>query len=70
MAALSVEQSAAAFALWHRAVAASLPPERLLVLDVFRMSDDELWRRLSEFVGRSTPARGTAFPHQEYGADV
>jgi hypothetical protein len=75
MAALTAEQAAMAFALWHRVVAASVPPERLLVLDVFRMTDDELWTALSDFVGRPLPPRNEdgrlpPFPHNEYGADV
>jgi hypothetical protein len=76
MGALSADQSAMSLALWHRAVAASVPPERLLVLDVFSMDDDELWRKLSAFVGRSLPPRDPAtgllpkFPHMRYGEDV
>ena len=76
MHALSEEQAARAFALWHRAVAGSVPAERLLVLDVFRMSDEELWTKLSDFVGRAPPPRDATtgrlppFPHQRYGEDM
>ena len=73
MGALSTDQSAMAFALWHRAVAASVPPERLLILDVFTMPDEELWRRLAEFVGRPVPVDASGrlppFPHEHYGDD-
>ena len=76
MGALSEAQSAAALALWHKAVAASVPPERLLVLDLFTMPTDELWRRLCAFVDRPLPKRVAGsgelppFPHEEYGDDV
>ena len=76
MGALTAEQAATAFALWHRAVSASVPPERLLVLDLFTMGDDELWSKLCAFVGRPLPPRDRAsgklppFPHQRYGEDI
>ena len=75
LAAVSVEQAAAAQALWHRVVAGSVPPERLLVLDVWNTLGDELWARLAGFVGRPLPARDDEgnlppFPHQRYAADV
>lgn len=76
MGALTAEQSAMAFALWHRAVAASVPAERLLVLDIFAMSDEELWQKLCAFVGKPLPARDAKsgllppFPHQRYGEDM
>lgn len=75
MASLSVEQSAMAFALWQRVVAGSVPAERLLVLDIFNMSDDELWGRLCAFVDRPLPVRDEAgrlprFPHMAYGQDM
>ena len=35
MGALSAAQGATALALWHKVVAASVPPDRLLVLDVW-----------------------------------
>ena len=75
MAALPAEQAAMAFALWHRTVAASVPAERLLMLDVFSMSDDELWRKLCAFVGRPLPSvdgtgRLPPFPHMRYGEDL
>ena len=72
--ALSAEQAAAALAMWHKAVAASVPPDRLLVLDVFAMPSEELWRRLAEFVGKPLPltvnGRLPPFPHLRYGEDV
>ena len=76
MAALTAEQAARALALWYRAVSASVPPERLLVLDVFNMSDEELWAKLSNFVEKPLPERDPntgllpPFPHQRYGEDV
>lgn len=82
MGALSGPQAAAALALWHKAVAASVPPERLLVLDLFNMSSSELWRKLCVFLGRPLPVREPSesnetsddrlppFPHEQYGADV
>ena len=46
----------------------------LLVLDLFAMDDEELWTRLSAFVGRAPPrdAQGQLlpFPHQRYAADM
>jgi hypothetical protein len=74
MSALSVEQSAMALALWHRAVAASVPPSRLLLLDVFTMRDEELWERLCAFLQRPLPRDASGlllpFPHEHYGDDV
>ena len=76
MHALNEEQSAMAFALWQRTVAGSVPRERLLVLDLFTMSDEELWSSLAAFVERPLPKRDAAtgalppFPHQRYGDDV
>ena len=74
MHALDVEQSAMAFALWHRAVAASIPQSRLLVLDIAAMDDNELWSRLCKFVNRPRPVdtegRLIPFPHERYGDDV
>ena len=55
MGAIAAEQAAAAFALWHKAVAGSVAPERLLVLDVFGTPSDELWRQLCAFLGRPPP---------------
>mmetsp|Transcript_40286 Transcript_40286/g.127405 ORF Transcript_40286/g.127405 Transcript_40286/m.127405 type:complete len:309 (-) Transcript_40286:238-1164(-) len=73
--ALTEEQAAAAFALWHRVVLGSLPRERVLLLDLFGESSEQLWRRLSAFVGRPLPAAGEdgalpPFPHMQYGDDV
>ena len=74
MGALSVEQAAAALALWHKVVAASVPAERLLVLDLFNTPSDQLWDQLCAFLHRPIP-RDTAgkrldFPHERYGDDV
>jgi hypothetical protein len=71
MHALSEEQAAMALALWHRAVVASVPAERLLVLDLFAMSDEQLWTQLCAFVDRPLPRRDASgqlpsFPHQRY----
>ena len=55
MGAIKAEQSAAAFAMWHKAVVGSVAPERLLVLDVFTTPSDELWRQLCAFVGKPLP---------------
>ena len=74
--ALSVEQGATALALWHKVVAGSVPVERLLLLDVFSMASDELWRRLCAFLGRPLPPRDATtgelppFPKMGYGDDV
>ena len=73
--ALSEQQAATALALWHRAAAASVAPDRLLVLDLFSTPSDELWRQLCGFLGRPLPAdardgRLPPFPHQRYGEDV
>ena len=73
--ALTEEQAAAAFALWHRVVLGSLPRERVLLLDLFGESSEQLWRRLSAFVGRPLPAAGEdgalpPFPHMQYGDDA
>lgn len=75
MHAVSEAQAAMALALWHRAVSASVPPERLLILDLFTMPSDELWHRLCAFLGRPLPradASGSLppFPHERYGDDV
>ena len=74
MHALSEDQAGMALALWHRAAIASVPPERLLVLDIFSMDDEQLWTRLCNFIGRPLPrdANGVLppFPHQRYGEDV
>lgn len=72
--ALSAQQGATLLALWQRLVLGSVPPERLLVLDVFTMASDELWRRLCVFLRRPLPLRedGTLppFPHLSYGEDM
>ena len=75
MGALSAAQGATALALWHKVVAASVPPDRLLVLDVFSMESDELWRRLCAFVGKPLPPcdeQGALppFPKMGYGDDM
>ena len=72
---LSEAQAAAAFVLWHKAAAASVPSDRLLVLDLFTTPSDELWRQLCSFVDRPLPtgADGSSlppFPHERYGDDV
>ena len=72
---LSEAQVAAAFALWHKAAAASVPPERLLVLDLFSTPSDELWKQLCTFLGKPLPPSDAAgklppFPHERYGDDV
>jgi len=41
------------------------PTGRLLVLDVFSMSDDYLWGELAGFVGRKAPQGGTKFPWKQ-----
>ena len=69
---LSEAQAASALALWHRVVLASVPPERLLALDLFAMADEELWTKLCRFVERPLPPRGAdgrlpPFPHHRYG---
>ena len=70
-------QAAAAFALWQRVVGGSVPPNRLLILDLFapRESDAELWQALADFVGAPPPAAGPdgslpPFPHMRYGEDM
>lgn len=72
--AISAEQAAAAFALWQKAVVGSVRPERLLVLDLFTTSSDELWRQLCAFVRRPLPVGKDgslpAFPHLRYGDDM
>lgn len=74
--ALSVEQGATALALWHKVVVGSVPAERLLLLDVFSMASDELWRRLCAFLGRPLPPRDAhtgelpPFPKMGYGDDM
>lgn len=76
MAAISEAQAAAALALWYKSVIASVPPERLLVLDLFTMPSDELWTKLCAFVARPLPidmsgdGRLPPFPHEQYAADV
>ena len=74
MGALSTEQAATALALWHKVVAASVPPERLLVLDVFRTPSTELWRRLCAFMQKPLPSDEAGqlplFPHLGYGDDM
>lgn len=74
MAQLSEEQAATAFALWHRVAAASVAPERLLVLDLFQMDAAELWGKLTRFVGKPLPLSpdGTLppFPHYHYMEDI
>ena len=75
--AVSEAQAAAALALWHKAAAASVPPERLLVLDLFSTPSDLLWRQLCDFLDRPLPrdpgssdGRLPPFPHERYGDDV
>ena len=73
--ALSDAQAAAALALWHRVVSASVAPDRLLVLDLFHTPSDELWRQLCTFLDRSLPVAKDGpslppFPHERYGDDV
>ena len=74
MGAIKAEQSAAAVAMWHKAVVGSVAPERLLVLDVFTTPPDELWRQLCAFVGKPLPREPGGelppFPHLEYAADM
>ena len=74
MGALSAEQAATALALWHKVVAASVPPERLLVLDVFSTPSAELWRRLCAFVQKPLPRDEAGelppFPNLGYGDDM
>ena len=74
MAQLSEEQAATAFVLWHKAVTASVPRERLLVVDLFQMRSEELWDRLAEFVGKPSPRAPDGsvppFPHLHYGEDM
>ena len=74
MGALSAEQAATALALWYKVVAASVPPERLLVLDIFGTPSDELWRSLCAFVGKPLPRDSAGapppFPSLGYGEDV
>ena len=74
MGALSAEQAATALALWHKVVAASVPPERLLVLDVFSMPSAELWRRLCAFLQKPLPRDEAGelppFPSLGCGDDV
>ena len=74
MGAIKAEQSAAAFAMWHKAVVGSVAPERLLVLDVFTTPPDELWRQLCALVGKPLPREPGGelppFPHLEYAADM
>ena len=74
MGALSAEQAATALALWHKVVAASVPPERLLVLDVFSMPSAELWRRLCAFLQKPLPRDEAGelppFPSLGYGDDM
>ena len=75
MAALTEAQAATAFALWHRVVLGSVNAERVLLLDLFTMSSDELWTRLCAFVGKPLPAAGEdgkmpPFPHLQYGSDI
>jgi len=74
MSALTVDHAAMSFALWQRVVAGSVAPERLLVLDVFHMSSEELWRRLSDFVQRPLPFSPDGslprFPKMGYGEDM
>jgi len=75
MAALTETQAATAFALWHRVVLGSIPKERLLLLDLFSMSSDELWARLCDFVDKPLPPLGPdgkppPFPHLQYGKDI
>lgn len=69
-----------AFALWLRVVTASVPPERLLLLDLFTTPSEELWRQLCAFLGRPLPSAGPGeqspdgvlplFPHLHYGDDM
>ena len=74
MSALTIDQAAMSLALWQRVVAGSIAAERLLVLDVFHMSSDELWRRLSDFLQRPLPLSSEGklppFPKMGYGEDV
>ena len=72
--ALSEDQAAMAFALWQRTVIGSVPAERLLVLDLFSMADEVLWKRLCTFIGKPLPVdekgKLPPFPHQHYAEDV
>ena len=74
MAQLSEEQAATAFALWLRVVAASVPADRLLILNLFQMEAEELWHQLATFLGRPVPRSPEGillpFPHFQYGEDV
>ena len=74
MGALSAEQAATALAMWHKIVAASVAPERLLVLDILGTPSDVLWRRLCAFLGRPLPrdVDGSLppFPNLGYGDDM
>ncbi|KOO33528.1 hypothetical protein Ctob_013278 [Chrysochromulina tobinii] len=68
-------QAAAALALWHRVVSASVAPDRLLVLDLFHTPSDELWRQLCNFLDQPLPVAKDGlslppFPHERYGDDV
>ena len=69
-------QAAAAFTLWQRVVGGSVPPDRLLILDLFAARDDdaELWRALCDFLRAPLPkaADGSLppFPHMRYGEDM
>ena len=75
MAAVSEAQAAAALALWYKAVIASVPAGRLLVLDLFTTPSHELWTKLCAFVGRPLPMDASSggrllpFPHEQYAAD-
>jgi hypothetical protein len=75
MAAATKVQAASALALWHRVAAASVPPDRLLILDLFTTPDEDLWQQLCAFVRRPLPRDDDSkalhpFPHARYGDDV
>ena len=58
----------------HKLVLASVPAERLLLLDLFNMSSETLWYRLCAFVRKPLPRDASGllppFPKMGYEDDM